>query len=48
MKKERNSKLGYAKNGWLYKEKTAGYIFSAPFIFGFLFFVITHSAITTF
>ena len=40
MKKERNSKLGYAKNGWLYKEKTAGYIFSAPFIFGFLFFVI--------
>ena len=40
MKKERNSKLGYAKNGWLYKEKTAGYIFAAPCIFGFLFFVI--------
>ena len=40
MKKERNSKLGYAKNGWLYKEKTAGYIFSAPFIFGSLCYVI--------
>ncbi len=40
MKKERSLKTGGTKTGWLYRETTAGYIFSAPFIFGFLFFII--------
>lgn len=40
MEQKRNSRLSYKQNGWFYREKTAGYVFSSPFIFGFLFFVL--------